>query len=302
MFKQQMLGVIRLSLPLIILFNIAPAFCLDSAGQIACSVMLGTYIWYLNWVQLKSLNSSLHFNATGHHKNLFRDLIRECGVNPETILIKYAHCNDSMAMAADNIIIIDPRMWPGLEEEPEAVKAKNVLEAHLPLSPVQQKRYTEMSNALTPGVQRFIFKHELGHIFYNFSSHKLAVIFGIGTLATYSGLFVAAHIYPYNGLAAALAGMTVGGVNDLLLTLASNIVWKLNEEKKADLFAAQYSSYEDILEAADFFEKHQEIFDANQEPTNFLDRLPSEIKSGHPNGKPRAAYLRELAELKKLQA
>jgi hypothetical protein len=92
--------------------------------------------------------------------------------------------------------------------------------------------------------------------------------------------------------------MFVGNTSDLLLTFISNAVWKLREEKKADQFAAQYSTIEDIEAAALFFEQHQEILDTYRQPRNFISYIPSFIRTGHPNGKSRSKYLLKLVSQK----
>ena len=301
MFIQQIRNIfISFSLPLIGFYTIFPAFFLSFEGQIICSLMLGAYIWHLHWTGLKNFTNALQFSPTSVNKDQFHALIQECNVNPHTVMIKYAYTNGQTAQAADSTIIIDPLMWHGLSDDPEAIKAQNVIETHvLPqVLPAQKERIAAIRSLLTPGTQRFMVKHELGHIFYNFSYNKLIVLFVIGSLATYCGIEAAKFLLPYNGFVATFAGMIVGWFSDLLFTFASNIIWTWNEEKKADLFAVQYSTYEDVQEAACFFEKHQEVLDMHKEPGNFLEHIPSVIRSGHPNGAPRAAYLRALAEKK----
>jgi Zn-dependent protease with chaperone function len=158
---------------------------------------------------------------------------------------------------------------------------------------------------MAPSVQRFIFKHELGHCSRNYSYYKLFLTFCIATLATFAGILVTrkimrriASVFGWGGFLALLLGVLVAGSCDLILTFASNATWKLHEETMADHFAAHYSSYEDIVEAADFFAKHQAIFDESKNSWNWLEYLPSEIKTGHPSGESRSSYLLQLAAKK----
>ena len=93
-------------------------------------------------------------------------------------------------------------------------------------------------------------------------------------------------------------GMIVGGMSDIVLTYASNIFFKLREEKKADIFAAEQSSAEEIEAAAQFFEQHLKLVDTYKEPNSLFAYLPSSVLTGHPDGTNRASYLRDLGNKK----
>jgi len=300
MFSQQINGIIRLSLPLIFIFNTYPIIFSTLKGQFFCALMMGAYICYCHWTIIQNFPKSLLYSPTGDHKELLDNLIKECEINPENITLRYAYTNESIALANGKTIVVDPVVWHNFGTDSEAIKVTDVFEKQIQpiLSPSQKKRIAGIHTALNPAAQRFIFKHELGHVCGNFSQRHLVNVFIIGTLAAYSGITVAMILVPTNGFTGTILGMTTGNFFDILLTYVSNFASKLPEEKRVDRFAAHYSSREDIEAAAKFFEEHQEILDTNKEPGNFLSFIPSAIRTGHPNGKSRAAYLKELAAQK----
>ena len=101
-----------------------------------------------------------------------------------------------------------------------------------------------------------------------------------------------------NGIVAIGIGIVIGCITDLAFTYLSNAVFKLREEKEADLFAAHYSSRKEIEATATFFEQHQKIKDRLKDPGNFWALLPSALATGHPDSMTRAHYLRALAAKK----
>jgi hypothetical protein len=296
MLRKQIEGVLNLSFPLIILYNVYPIFLLTMPGQCICSLVIASYLYFVHYKQLQNLQNTLQFSPSGSHKDFFNNLMQECQVDPNLVILKYAYIADGIAMAAGKTVIIDPILWHGINDDPEAVKVEEIFKVHIQkgLTAVQKDRIEAFSKLLTPGSQRFIFKHELAHVVHNFSFKKLLVIFIIGFLSTYSGIIVAMLAMQIHGLVAILVGMFVGGFMDLLLMYVSNVVWKLQEEKTADRFAAQYSNNEDIQAAALFFKEHQHVVDTYKKSGNLLESLPSVILSGHQHGLVRSAYLLQL--------
>lgn len=295
MFKQQLIGTINLSVPVIVLYFVYPSLFAHTTGIIACSLMVGLYIWYLNWRQAKALESSLKFVPTAEYQAKFNTLMRECEVNPDDINVRYAYTNEQIAMMVNNMVIVDPVLWD--IQDSEALKVKQIFDLHIKpaISKTQELRLSGIKEALNPAAERFIFKHELGHIVNNFSQKKLFGSFIIGSLAAFCGIYAAMMVVHINGLLAIAAGVIVGGFYDLVYTYTMNAAWKFREEKAADRFAAQYSSPDDIIAAAKFFAKHQEIINSHKEPGNWLAVLPSEITTGHQNGYKRSVFLRALA-------
>jgi len=300
MIKQQITGVVILSTPLIILFTFWPALLCNTVSQIICSLLLGLYIYYSNWFQLKNLERMLQYVPTGAHAAYFDAIIQQCGVPRDTVVLKYAFTNEMIAMAAGKTVIVDPTLWHGLHDDPESVKVMTVFQSHIKptLNSIVQERMHQVHLALTSEAQAFIFKHELGHIVRHYSWMKLIVIFVMGTVATYCGILAAAWAYQISGLLALILGLFVGGMTDFLLSFLLNITFKLHEEKQADWFAVQYSSPEEVHAAAEFFIQHQIIFDQYKATHNFLETLPSEIRTGHQKGTVRSAYLLKLLDAK----
>ncbi len=300
MFRKQIEGVINLSLPIIILYNVYPPFLLTIPGQIICSVGLGLYLYVIHYQQLQNLQKALLYGPSGNHKEFFTSLIQECQVDPSSVILKYAYVQESIAMTAGKTVIIDPILWHGVSDDPQASKVEEIFTTHIEknLTDDQKAQLADIRQLLTPESQRFIFKHELGHVMHNFSSKKLCIIFMVGFFATFSGIMAALFALQIHGLLAIIAGMFVGGCMDLFLTYASNVVWKLQEEKAADRFAVEYSSNEDIQAAARFFENHQHVLDRYAEAGNFLAQLPSVVVSGHQHGSVRSAYLLQLMSQK----
>lgn len=300
MFKQQIMGVIQLSLPVIIIYSIYPALVIDPRGQLFLALLLGFYMWYLHKVQHDALIKSLIYVPTGDHKQAFEELIRACKVAPETIALRYAYTGGQLAMAVGRTIIVDPLTSTLWADDGEAIKVKDIFESaiHGTLSIVQKTRITGFREQMSAGAERFIFKHELGHVVDNFAWKKLWTIFILGTFAAYCGIAAGVAGLRFGGFGAIVIGIFVGGLVDIVAGYLSNAFFKAAAEKRADFFAVQHSPYRDVEEAADFFVKHQEIIDLHKEQDTFLNKLPSIIISGHMHGKKRAIYLRRLVEQK----
>lgn len=300
MFRKQIEGVINLSFPIIILYNISPAFLLTISGQIFCSCAVGIYLYVMHYNQLQSLQKGLQFSPSASHQEFFNNIMEACQVDPSSVILKYAYIPEGIALTASNTIVIDPILWHGLSDDSQAVKVEEIFKVHIEpgLTDAQKAKIVDIKQLLTPESQRFIFKHELGHVVRHFSFVKLLVIFFVGFLATYSGVVTAMIALQIHGLFAILVGMLVGGCMDLLLTYTSNIVWKLQEEKAADYFAVQYSSDEDVRAAALFFENYQHVIDRYKSSRSFIANLPQAVLSGHQHGSARSAYLLQLLSKK----
>ncbi len=296
MFKQQIAGVINLSLPIIILYNIHPNLIITLPGQLLCSAAIGAYIYFMHYKQLQNLQNSLLYSPTNSHKDDFENLIAQCNIDPNSIILKYAYIPEGIAMTAGKTVIIDPVMWHGTDDDHQAIKVKEIFTTHIEntLTADQKAQLTELHQLLTPESQRFIFKHELGHVVQNYSTKKLFLVFLLGFVATYSGIATAILALQIHGMFAIFIGMFVGGSIDLLLTYGSNVAWKLQEEKAADRFAVEHSSAQEVQAAALFFENHQHVIDRYKQLGNFITNLPSVVLSGHQHGAARSAYLLEL--------
>lgn len=300
MFLQQIAGVINLSLPLIILYNIQSSFLTTFWAQIFCSFSVGAYVYYCAYKQLHNLENSLQYSPTGECKELFDAMIKDCGIDPENIILKYAYTQGTMAMTAGKTVIIDPVVWHGLENDAQAMQVKNIFHEHIEknISIFAKERIWGIHQLLTDRVERFIFKHELAHVIFNFSIKKLLILFFSSSLAAYCGIVTAVSVLQVHSLFAIFSGMFIGGIIDFIFTLVSNIIWKLQVEKQADGYAVRFSSKEDVQAAALFFEEHQALLDKFKDPKDYLGMFPSEITSGHQHGKLRSAYLLTLLDQK----
>ena len=293
MNQQQIFVIVKLTSPVIVLYNIFPAFLLTPIGQVTGALLVGTYIWYLNRKQHNATINALRYAPTDSHKTFFEELIRSCDIDPQTVTLKYAYTGEQIAMAMSNTVIIDPVIFSLVDEDPGATPVRNIFNQSFEpvLTATQKQRMVEHKQLLTPAAQHFIFKHELGHVVDHFSPKKLFIIFWIGTVAAYAGIKAGLYMLPVSGVVAILTGAIIGWLTDILATYASNVFFKVGAEKRADAFAIRYSSAQDLRAAAEFFEQHQLVCDSHKEPGNLFAHLPPEIISGHPNGKVRAAYI-----------
>lgn len=305
MLKQQIIGTINLSIPLIVIFYNFPNLLFSPIGPIIGSLLLGTYIWFLNYKQHQALEKSLLYAPSGEHKETFEHLIRSCNIDPKTITLRYAYTAQQIAMAMSNTIIIDPTSCSTCSNDPNAIPVITIFtQMYAPSLNTLQKERQIWQSELTLPAQSFIFKHELGHVIDQYSYKKLWIIFAIGSMATFTAISTVKLILPFTGTTltstlAIVVGLIVGMFVDFLLTYASNFFFKVAAEKQADEFAAKYSTAQEITDAAHFFAKEQEIIETYKDPKNLLLKLPSTILSGHPSGKTREAYLLKLAQHKK---
>ncbi len=294
MFMQQLVGVVNLSLPLVFLYQIFPYFVLSLHGMVFCAFLMGLYAYWLGRNNTYKLVKSLKCTPSGIQLQEFAALVNACQVDTSRVNLFYAYTQEAIAFAAFDTIIIDPVVWHSVDQDENAQKVCAVFSASIEpqLNEHQKTRLSAIKAALTPGAQRFIFRHELGHVVHKFSYKKLFVIFVSAIIAAFFGLLAARALMNISGLLALIVGMVIGGVSDVLLTFASNLLFKMREEKCADEFAMRYSSEQDIKEAADFFERHQVIVDEHKDKKSLWALLPSEITTGHPNGFVRASFLR----------
>jgi hypothetical protein len=305
MFKQQIIGTINIALPLIAIFYNFPALLWSPFGAIAGALLLGIYIWFLNYKQHKAQQKALLYVPSGEHKEMFENLIRSCNIDPATINLRYAYTAQQIAMAMGNTVIMDPTCCSICSDDPNVTPVVSMFTQLYAssLNTLQKERQAYQSQ-LTPQAQSFIFKHELGHVVDQFAYKKLWIVFAIATVATFAAISTTKLILPFadtalTGILAIVAGLFIGTVIDLVLTYGSNFFFKVAAEKRADLFAAKYSTAQEITDAAYFFGREQEIIEKYKDPKNLLLKLPLTILSGHPAGKTREAYLLKLAEDKK---
>lgn len=299
LLRNQLLSVINLSIPLIALAYFCPGVYSQWYGIFVASIAMGLYVFYLNYKVAINQNAGLLYKPTDATKEYFEKIILECGFDPKDIEIRYAYTQEMIGSANFNMIRIEPLLWTLVAQDPEAQKAKEVLEAHIvpTLSEVQKKRLSAIQHIFTQSAQQFIFKHELAHVIHSFSRKKLALVGCIGALSACAGIMTAQLLFPLMGAGALLIALVSAAFADLFLSYASNVIFKVRAEYYADIFATSHSDAQEILAAADFFERLEIIVNENQDQT-LLAKLPIEILSGHPNMQSRVAYLRALAAQK----
>ena len=301
MIQQQLIGVINLSLPLIILYQVYPAIFYTHPGIFICASIVGILVLLLNIRAIKNMVRVLQYSPTDIHKKLLETIVAECGMKSQNVHFLYAYTNEQIAIATFNSVILDPIIWSSIESDPEAIKVINIFEQFTAptLSVVQKQRIGETKKIFSRDAQIFILKHELAHVHNHSSVKRLIAINIVGFLAAYVSILAAMSVLYINGVFAICAGWLVGCISDLLFTYLSNAIFKSKDEKSADLFAAHYSSKQEINAAADFFEQHQQIVDNHFDRNNLLLFLPSILTTGHPNGRTRARYLRAIVSYKK---
>ncbi|MCX5922217.1 MAG: M48 family metalloprotease [Candidatus Dependentiae bacterium] len=292
MLLQQALGVFNLSIPLIFLAYGNPTMFRSRTAIVLCSLAMGGYVGYLNYSGAQSQTRGLHYYPSQQYQVAFDKEISACGLNPDTIDIRYAYAGDGIAMAQLNTVIIDPRMWKNIEHDAQVKSVYKLLEPVVAALPENTKElHKKINTMLTEDAQRFIFRHELGHIYHNYSIKKIIICGVIGACVAFVGIGVACLLMSYP-IAAIMLGMLAGGTTDVCLSYSSNALFTYYEEKKADMFAARYSTAEEIHAAAQFFAACQEISNEyKKEHMGLLAHLPQAVASGHPDGATRANYL-----------
>lgn len=295
---QQIAGVINLSIPVIAVFYMSPELLFHTFGPLGIAMLLGAYIWFLNYQQHKAGIARLLYSPTDSHKEKFDSWIRSCGLDSTRINLKYAYTAEQFAMTMGNTVIIDPICCSVCQNDSASAPVYTVFNQLIEpgLSSNAKKRIVAYKEMLPLQVQSFLFKHELGHVAARFAVQKLCIIFVSGTVAAYCGIMLAKALLLFNPYAAVLAGMVVGGLIDLSFAYVTNLLFKYPAEKQADLFAARYSSKEEIVAAAHFFEKLDEVRETYKDNDSFLKKLPSPLAFGYPTGKERCAYLLKIAD------
>lgn len=302
MLRQQLVGVINISLPFLCLYYLAPDYALSLVGIILYCFAVGAYVGYVVYASTRNQSKGLLFAPTDVYEQQFANEIILCGLDPKKVLVRYAYTDDAIAMTLFNVVVVDPMVWSTIQDDSEALKARDVIEKHILPSVAENKK--EMHHAiksnLTPNVQRFIFKHELAHVFYNSSYRRVFITSLMGATATSIALILAFKAKPIlGGLGALLISICVGAIVDLLFAYATNFFFKSYEEKRADIFATRFSSKEEIESAAGFFEQYEWAARKYRETIgSIIFKLPTTIVNGYIDGVRRAQYLREIARLR----
>lgn len=300
MIMQQIIGIISLAFPATIGYQLFPQHLLKPYGIVVYALLVGFYIVYCNYHQAQNLKKVLIYAPTGAVKEQLEQEITRCGMQPTDISLRYSYLNDNIATSTMNTICIDPMVWKEIEADSEVALVNNIIERQvLPNVPAPMKAMrTHITETLSPAVQRFIFRHELGHTYHAYTPRILVSLFGIGCAMSALGMYTASLLMPVYGAGIALiGGMAVSGVSDIILGyFFNNALIKVHLEKQADHFAMQFSSKEELEAAANFFE-HYEIAAHTYRATlgGLAAYLPTTAVTGHPTMAERVAYLRKAA-------
>ena len=299
MILNHIIGVLNLSLPIIVAYQFFPDFIFSPYGIALCALLIGSYVFYVNYRGSKKMQKVLVYSPTGEVRQFFNDEITKCGMQPDDICLRYSYLNDNVATSTLNTICIDPMVWKGVEQDGDVIAIKNIIERHvLPAVPEQNKQlHSHIKSILMPEAQRFIFRHELGHTYHAYSYKVLISLFVIAATSTGIGMMSFAAVMPiYGGFVAVFVGTCIGGVFDMILGYTNNAFFKVWQERKADEFAVQFSTQQEIEAAADFFEKYEQEAQEFRKNNFLLAYLPVTAVTGHPKTEIRATYLRSSAK------
>jgi hypothetical protein len=295
LITQEIRGVITFACPLLLIAAFMPTIFSTPAMIIGLAIGLSLLNIYINYANTKKITDGLLFAPQGNYEEAYHAMIRGCNLDPAHIRLRYSYSRLGIATATLNTISIDPLMWHCAPEDTPAHEAQSILLTHIVpgLTPYEKAFMQDVKQMLTPGAQRFIFKHELGHIVSCYTYQQLVII-GLVTFCATMGAITTtkALATEVNIGIAIIMGMIVGGIMDLGLTFFSNATFKAYHEWKADMFATRWSTPEDIKEAALFWEAHEALLAKHRDPASIMHHVPSVIRTGHMNGKARARLLR----------
>lgn len=301
-FIRQIIGTLNLACPFILLYKFMPHFALTAYGIVFYSSLVGLYLIYINYNSAKKQLKTLLYRPSGSYREEFNSEIERCGLDHRNVSLRYAYTGDNVAMTIFNGIILDPLVWKNLED-PERIKASDVVEKYIipTIAPDKLELLSNIQNKITTGAQKFIFRHELGHVFYNYSYKKILLSSLIGVFVTAVALVVAHQIMPrFDATYTFVICLALSCLLDLILGfLVVNLFFKTNVEYQADLFAAKFSNSQETEEAACYFENYEKAAQVYRNNTNsFLKFIPTTILTGYIDGVRRAQYLRNSINLK----
>jgi len=296
LISQEIIGIIQLSIPIIILYSIVPKRFFNYL-IIPCSLAMGIFFIFSNYQLTRNTINSLTLIPSGSCMNSFENEVTRCGLNSKNIHLYYRHNGDSIARTGFNTVIIDPMIWKNTEDDPQIPAIKKHLNEVLPNPTLSM--LNKIKNMFSLKAQNFFLRHELGHIFHNFSNKYIISLGAIGFLETLGALTIATTAIPVlGGIGAISIGILTGCILDLSLTYLNNVFFKAQEELRADAFAAKFSSQEEIEEVANFFEKYEELFTNDyDEKMGLLAYLSKTIFTGYPSTPARIQHLRKSTQL-----
>ena len=257
-----LIAMINLSTPIVVLFIVYPALLHNPIIKLLCSLGIGLYIWLIYYFQTKNLKKKFIDLPSTDYRVTFDAIIKSCNAKPEDFTIKYAYTAQQLAITFRNTIIIDPINFTLCNSDSNCqLTIANYKQHSLPhLNLFQQKLEEVRQSDFNDQVQKFIVRHEIGHIINHYTNKKLFILFASGFLVTWFSISIAQLLISMVHISIVLIATYLFAIMiDHLLTFASNYIFKAIAEKNADLFAAKHSTVQEITATAHFFSKEHEI-------------------------------------------
>lgn len=298
LLSQNFLSFVWFSVPFMVFYCHKPKFALSTKGALLCSLFLGLRFFTVSYYQTTNMVKKLQYAPTGKSREYFDQQIKKVGLNPNHIILRYGYCDKSVALTSFNTVIIDQMLWKGMGgRDPMRTAAQKIVKIHVqPTLPMHSKQFhKKLKNALTRDVQKFVFKHELGHVIDRYSWKALLLTGAIGFVSAYSGIYaLQLLLVGYKGVVAFGGAIGVASIVHLSLTYLSNALFKAPKEREADMFAVKHSSKREIKAAADFFEKYERYSKEYRKliGDTYSEKAPR-LLMGYYSGKERVQYLRD---------
>jgi hypothetical protein len=286
-------------IPLVSLF-ISYEFYKGFLGIALIGLYAALAIAFINYSGTKKFLAGLKFPIINENRKIFDLQMQEVGLNPQDVNLLYAFSDLSIAKTVFNTVILDPFCWSDIVGDNNHKQVTDIIKKHIltQASEHKKKMYAVITAACTGPVQRFIFKHELGHLVDNYSYKDIFISSIITGITVIIGTSVGILTVPFYGISIAyIAAVCSGVLLDLTLSwFFKNFLFKSNKEIEADYFAARYSTPEEIRAASDFFELYEKEASLLRsiEDESWTDLSPRLFK-GYPSSSERVRYLRKLA-------
>lgn len=296
------LGCLNIALPIAVLYYYFPSFVLSLVGIVMLGFVVGASLFWLYYNQNIALTRRLQFSPSGDAAENFNTQIKAAGLNPQKVAVRYGYNDDQIGVTIFNMVVVDQMLWKNIND-PEFLKAQEVIKMHIlpTLSEAKKKQLAQINEALTEPAQKFIFKHELGHVADNYGYKKLLLIGLSGFISVVTALYFAAKfIGVFDSVSVFLSALFLLFFIDTISPYLINYFFKSYKELQADRFAAKYSTKEEINAAADFFEKYEVYAQEYRNVIGDSSFIPLVFRVGYVESHERVKRLRKLAALKDL--
>lgn len=299
-FLANLIVALSLSTPC---FMSSPLKAIGFGPEISIGLACGAWTAWSEYCQTIAVAQQCFYVPSPAFQELFDNEIRACGMDPEKINVRYEYCQGGVALSLNTTILVNPHIWLGVEDDEQAKSASRFLDQYVAANGTRESQeLTARTRAImTPAAQKFIFRHELGHIYHHYFGKKIAVDGIVRALSVMAGYEIAYRVsyHDWGAFAAWVAAVATILCTDRALGFVTNATFQVLEEKLADQFAAKFSTADEIDAAAQFFEDYQKISNDVVKDGGLLWKLPMIFISGHPDGATRGRYLREWAREKR---